>query len=84
MTRGRKLIGSHLVPAQRQVGLEVVVDLTGSGPMRDDYFGHVTRNYPMTAHLRMLTTRTTTMVHRVSIRRVELVTELPAMLARAN
>ena len=52
--------------------------------MRDDYFGHVTRNYPMTAHLRMLTTRTTTMVHRVSIRRVELVTELPAMLARAN
>ena len=52
--------------------------------MRDDYFGHVTRSYPMTGHLRMLTTRMTTMVHRVSIRRVELVPELPAMLARAN
>ena len=52
--------------------------------MRDEYFVHVTRNYPMRGHLRMLTTRTTTMVHRVSIRMVELVTELPAMLARAN
>ena len=84
MTTCRLLIGPHLVPAQRQVGLQVVVDLTGSGPMRDDYFGHVTRNCPMTGHLRMLTTRMTTMVHRVSIRRVELVTELPAMLARAH